>query len=491
MIKRQLFGLLYQNFRKSEQRNPALGQSRVMKMLGWAAQIIFCLYMTGIGAFVGAVLCSEDCGLILYTLPFIMAVDFSMRFAFQQVPLILIKPYMLLQVRKKDVIDSFLLSSLFSRYNFIWLPFFVSYILGCAYAGHNLLLPMILAAVCQTVILINSQLHLLIRILTTHKALWWLLPLGMFFSLLYITYYSTEEYSILFYTEADYRFALLYEGLSIVILTVLLGINRKLHEIIVTKEIFPQSVPHSGRVFYLPIISHWGMTGEYLKLEIKSTLRNKSTRKHFIDGLVIMLIISGLITFTSVYDNPASQKLWCLYSFLFIGVVNLTKIMGTEGNFIELLMVHKENIHTLLKAKYYFYCIILLMPAVVLCPAVISGKLPALMVLSGMTSASGISYFLLFQLAVYNKQTIPLDKNIAGKGRIGNIQQIIMSVLVFVISGGMTITLTSLFGDTLGFAIMACIGGAFTITHKLWLQNIYRRMMRCRYVNMEGFHDSK
>jgi hypothetical protein len=35
------------------------------------------------------------------------------------------------------------------------------------------------------------------------------------------------------------------------------------------------------------------------------------------------------------------------------------------------------------------------------------------------------------------------------------------------------------------------IGLLFTITHPIWLKNIYRRMMKRKYVNLDGFHASR
>ena len=51
----------------------------------------------------------------------------------------------------------------------------------------------------------------------------------------------------------------------------------------------------------------------------------------------------------AIYDGRFSTNLWCLYCFVFFGAVNLVKIMGPEGNYIDLLMVHQENIYNLLR----------------------------------------------------------------------------------------------------------------------------------------------
>lgn len=52
-------------------------------------------------------------------------------------------------------------------------------------------------------------------------------------------------------------------------------------------------------------------------------------------------------------------------------------------------------------------------------------------------------------------------------------------------------TLQALFDDGTVAVIFIVIGIAFIATSRLWLQNVYRRFMKRRYRNMEGFRDSR
>ena len=44
--------------------------------------------------------------------------------------------------------------------------------------------------------------------------------------------------------------------------------------------------------------------------------------------------------------------------------------------------------------------------------------------------------------------------------------------------------------DTLGAALII-IGLILTLTHPIWLRNIYKRMMKRRYANLDGFHETR
>jgi hypothetical protein len=198
-----------------------------------------------------------------------------------------------------------------------------------------------------------------------------------------------------------------------------------------------------------------------------------------------------MLSLTDVYDGQFSTNIWCLYCFVFFGAVNLVKVMGPEGNYIDLLMVHKENIYTLLRAKYYFYCAILILPLLLLIPTVVTGRYSILMLLAYLFITSGPEYCLLFQLSVYNKQTLPLNEKITGKGNFENTLQLIIELIVFFLPVATAMLFTALFGETVGYTLLIIIGLLFTLTHSLWMKNIYHRMMKRRYENLDGFHTTR
>jgi hypothetical protein len=101
----------------------------------------------------------------------------------------------------------------------------------------------------------------------------------------------------------------------------------------------------------------------------------------------------------------------------------------------------------------------------------------------------GVLYPILFQMAVYNKDTLPLNQKITGKQ--GNATQQIVSMLVLFLPIGIERLSVILLGETWGYIFLICLGGIGIATHKIWLRNIYQRFMARRYVNMEGFRASR
>ena len=124
-------------------------------------------------------------------------------------------------------------------------------------------------------------------------------------------------------------------------------------------------------------------------------------------------------------------------------------------------------------------------------PAVITGKYTLLMLFAYMLLTAGFLHFVIFQLAVYNKQTIPLQLKVTAKGNFENGMQLVIEIFAFF--GPILITFLGylLVGLTYTYIILCVVGLAFIATHQIWIRNIYNRMMKRRYENIEGFINTR
>ena len=267
----------------------------------------------------------------------------------------------------------------------------------------------------------------------------------------------------------------------LVLFVLLFIINRHLQMHLIYDEISKHEETNLKHVSEFTALNRFGQIGEYIKLEIKSTMRNKAIRTRFIQGVGIIIMLSLLIAYTDMYTSNFARNIWCLYCFVFFGAVNLVKVMGPD----------RENILTLLRAKYYFYCAIVLLPFLLLLPPIISGKFSLLMILAYLFITTGPEYCLLFQLAVWNKSTLPLNDKITGKNQLENKLQLIIELVVFFVPVALVLVLQGIFNDTVAFVVMIVIGLAFTIANPYWMRNIYKRMMLRRYENLDGFHSTR
>ena len=427
-------------------------------------------------------------------MPLVLIADFLARLMFQQTPSQLVKPYILLPVPRYVCIDSFILTSLLSWGNLLWFIMFVPFVLMSVCFSYGLLTSVSFLILAYLIVLCSSQFYLICRTLFNNNIIWWTLPIGTFLAIFLPWILRGYTAFLRFYapvaTGIEHGNIIPHLGI-LAVLAVLIIINRRLQYVSVWQELGKQKVTKLKRVSEFSLFNRYDEVGEYLKLEIKLLMRNKNPRKTFLFAIVLVLLISMIIAFTSVYDSQFMTNFWCIYCFAIFGGMLLIKVMSYEANYIETLFIHKENILKLLRAKYYFFCMLLLIPFILMLPMVFTGKWNIAMLVAYGVFTAGCQYCLIMQMAVYNKQKIALDEKIVGKGGIENsYMQILTEAIAFLFPLAIIQSLEIIAGRYIAWSIMFTIGIIFIATHKLWLNNIYRRMMIRKYKNLEAFINS-
>ncbi len=493
----RLYFLLRRNAKLSERRNPMFEANRYGKFFGYLMVGFLVIEFIALGTFFGWLGAKEDSPeMIFFFMPFLLLMDFGMRFMTQQTPLMLVKPYLLTPISKYAAVECFLARMLLDTSNLFWMVMFLPYVFIIWCGGVTTWVALGMLVMLHLMVLVNSQWYLLVRTLVNQNVLWGILPAVIYGSWLLPLFVLPEAwldkvFDVAGQIMADYAFSWWSFLISAALFVVLFIINRHLQMTLIYDEISKQEKTNLKHVSEFKALNRFGQMGEYLKLEIKSTMRNKAIRSRFIQGVCIILFFSLMIAFGNVYKSSFERNFWCLYAFIFFGSVNLTKVMCPEGNYIDMLMVHEENILTLLRTKYYFYCAILIVPLLFCLIPVFAGQYSILMVLAYLFTATGPVYCLLFQMAVYNKTTLPLNDKITGKNQMENKWQAIVSMIGFFVPVIIVMLLQAIFSDEAAYLIMILVGLAFTLTEHYWMRNIYHRMMRRRYDNLEGFHTTR
>ena len=498
MNKLQLFWLLRKNTKLSEKRHPMFEANQWGKLFGYIVVGFMAVEFLALGTFLGWIAAKEDVPEMIFMVMFFLLIfDFGGRFATQQTPLMLVKPYLLTPISKYTAIECFLISQVLDLGNLIWMVVFVPYAFIVWCGGLSGWATIGLLCLLHLMVVINSQWYLLVRTLVNQHILWWLLPAAAYGAIILPIIFLPDAVADQIFDfvgdEIFEPYALSWWTFLVlaVVFCCLFAINRQLQMRLIYNEVSKKENTKMKHVSEFQALNRFGQIGEYLKLEIKSTMRNKAIRSRFIQGVCVISFFSLAISFGDIYNGNFARTFLGFYAFIFFGAVNLTKVMCPEGNYIDLLMVHEENILTLLRAKYYYYCAILLIPVLLQLPPVITGKYSILMVLAFLFTATGPVYWMLFQLAVFNRDTLPLNDKITGKNQMENKWQGILSMVAMFVPVVLVMTLESIFDSNTAYIVLIVIGLAFTLTEQYWMRDIYRRMMTRRYENLEGFHTTR
>lgn len=505
--KFELIRLLLRHRRLADDRSLSAKENKFAKFFILFSILIIVIYLMGLAVGLSLIVNSDITATATENLcigiPFLLLVDFNMRFTMQQTPAHIIKPYILLPLPRYTCIDAFIYSSLISKGNFVWFAFFLPYALMSIVFSYGMATATLTMLLCLVLLLINSQWYAIARTLINRSVIWWILPIiiyGIEAMPLYVGSNAGWNQFCNFYSTVGTmldKHNVLPIFIAIVVLVGITAVNRRLQYVSIERELMRTEVKKSvkksvKKVNRFAFFEKYGEIGLFMQLEIKLLLRNATPKKDLRSGFFTMAMICAFIVLSDVYDSSGMTNFWGLYAFMIFGTMNLLGLMSYEGNYIDCMLTHRENILSLLKAKYVFYSLLLIAPFLLMLPAVISGKWSLLMLVSYLIFTMGFQYFIAFQTAIYNKITIPLNTKMTDKaGLKTNYIQLVLVAIVFIVPNILVNVLQSIFSENVAYVTMLLIGLGFIATHRLWLRNVYNRLMKRKYENLEGFISSR
>lgn len=486
---------LYKLGKLAEKRNPMYESSKYAKLMIYIGAAFWAGYLAFFGilfafAFQGEAV--EPYHMLNQGLIFVLALDYVMRFTFQKPPTQEMQPFLLLPIKRVRLIDALLIRSGMSAFNWIWHFMFVPFALLTVLRFYGLWGVLLYCIGLWLLILINNYWYLFTRTLMGEKIWWVLLPLVVY-GLLAAALFIPEESPIFDFTmNVGEGFItgniLTFLGVLAVLALVMLA-NRVLLSHLTYKENAKVEDAKVKHVTDFGFFNRFGEIGEYMRLELKLFTRNKTPKQQLYTAMAIVAMFVLLVSFTDVYGESMSAFIF-FYNFAIFGVMFLANVMSYEGNYIDGLLTRKESLYSLLLAKFYLYTVMMLIPMILMIPAMVMGKSSFLHCLSWVIFVSGFVYFLFFQVVVYNKNTLPLNKKLTARLNTNGMQQVI-SLAVFAIPLMLRFGLEAFFERWIVDLVFIGIGLAFMVTHRLWIRNVYQRFMAKKYAQLEGFRSTR
>ena len=493
------YSLVAHNQRLQARRHPMFEKNMAMKVFSYFFVAFWALYLMCLG--VSSFYFFDDTALEAFDwvdggMIWFLLIDFLTRFVMQETPAQNIKQYKLVNIPTSLLLHTFLLRMGLQPYNLFWAFFFVPF--------GVLAIPQFYGWVgfagfmvgWWLMFVLNSYWYLLWRTLINRNFFIFLIPLLLYAFVAYWgIFFDTSDPWLFQGSQVLMRHFCLWQPqgwMFFFILAVpIYVLNYRLQRVAIYVEIAKTEMVKQVKSRNMMFLDRFGLVGEYLKLELKSTLRNLVVRKQFLTGVLCMLMLCGLFSFSDVYDGmPFMCVFICVYCFNCLGVMTLSTIMCAEGNYIDGLMVRKETVLLLLKAKYYFQCLLLIVPLLFSLMPIVEGKISWLTAVGCLFFTSGVVFPFLFQLAVYNDATIHLNEKLTKAGRDTKVQMLMSGAALFLPMLFMY-ALVQCFDDHVAAMTMTVIGLMGTLSHPLWLHNIYHRFMQRRYANMDGFRNSR
>ncbi len=478
-------------------RSPMFEKNRFAKVMVYAGFAFWAVYLLFFGVLLSFTLSDEFPNMEPYHilnkgLTIVLLLDFLVRFLFPT-PVQAVKPFMLLPVPKRKVMGIFLLRDGMNVFNLFWLFLFIPFALLTITRFYGAAGVMGYAIGIWLLCVMNGYWSMLIRVLKRQKFVYicWSLPV---YGILALLEFLPGTHWVSTFTMNLAEGFILWNPLAFIsvasAICLLVAINYKVQLHFVYSEL---SRTEDTNIRYLNSYSffdRYGNVGEYMRLELKMIFRNKTPRSQFW-GFMLIIVLFALALSYDIYESGYMNNFICLYCYSVLGLTMLGQTMSVEGNYIDGLMVRKESIYNMLRAKYYLQCIFLAIPFACCLVPVYKETVSLLMSVSYLLFTMGIIFAVMMQMAVYNNRTAPLNTGLIGKKRSDNAYQSVIIIAAFTFPLVIHKGLELLLGGTSACIAMGVLGLAGFLTHRFWIRNIYKRLMKRRYRNMEGFRNTR
>ena len=243
----------------------------------------------------------------------------------------------------------------------------------------------------------------------------------------------------------------------------------------------------------LPFLDRLGEVGRFITLDIKMILRAKRLRSQLF-ALGFMIVYCFFLLYAPVGKTAMSSLYLMIFFFVFI-IGGLGLIMGqylflTESSSFDGLMARNHSLLNMLRAKYLLYSSYAVFGFLLLLIPVFHGKIDLLFLIALFFFTIGFFFFLIFQNAVYNKSYLDLFEGgmMNWKGTSGSMLMITM--LSLFIPAAIIRLIAYFSSPEIANYTMLGIGLLFTIFSDRWIKSVYKRFMKRRYKNMEGFRSN-
>ncbi|MCH3993685.1 MAG: DUF5687 family protein [Prevotella sp.] len=504
-----IYRALLHHRRLAEKRSLFHGKNQAAKVALSIAGAVILVYLFIVSISL-ALMVSEDHGMspigVLFSLmPFLVALDFLLRFIVQQTPSQMVRPYSLLPLPKHVCIESFLISNLLSIGNFIWLVLIVPYTVMTILPEKGLLAAFCSILACQWMIWLSSQFFLLTRTRINDSVSWLILPLVLF-AVLFLPIYVGESagwdqyYKV--YTLIGNHLAhlnVLYWTVLTGMLVLLFFLNRKEQEKHIWKELSKVTETSVHNISKYRFLDRWGKIGEYLQLEFKLIFRNVNPRKTLLFTVLSIFFYFAIFLCTADATETANNgsfswesDFWCFICFILPGSMLSSRLMSYEGNYIDFFMVRKNNLYPLLLTKYYCFIGLLSIPLIVSIAAVILGRWRPLMISAYALYAAGPQLITVMYTAIINDQTTPLDTRLTSRtSKDYNYLAMVIQFCTFLLPAMLIALFKVLFNSSTAYLMLIILSIPFLLSHRWWISQIYQKMMKRKYEHLENFRASR
>jgi hypothetical protein len=410
--------------------------------------------------------------------------DLIFRYMMQKLPVMNIKPMLILPIKKNKLIHYILGKSVFSAFNFFSLFFYIPFsgvLIGKGYDVNGiigwLISMLLLIQVANFLNFIINKNNIALTILTV--------LLGVTIALQYFGLYDVSAFSQLVFDGIVTN--PIYAIIPLGVLVILYIVNYKtLKAQLFLDEAVAIKVKEANTAD-LSWADKFGDMAPFIKNEIRLIWRNKRTKTVFLMSFAFVLY--GLIFFTQkmYLEMPAVL----VFASLFVTggfVLNYGQfIPAWESSYYRMLMTQNLRYKKYLESKWYLMVVVTAVLFILATPYIYFGLNIYLMIAAGAIFNIGFNTLVLLYAGSFNRKQIDLNASGFGNTQGTSAKQLIIIIPVMGVPIALFYIFYFLLGFNAGIIAIATAGVIGFVTKNYFIELIAKKYIKDKYEAINAF----
>lgn len=414
--------------------------------------------------------------------------DILMRFFFQKLPVMTVKPLLTLPVKKNRIVHYVLGKSIFSFFNFLPLftviPFGITLLLN-GYDTVNIVNWMLFMIIATQII---NFLNFIIESKSAASDLA-MLPVLSLVGLLYLlNQFEIITLDTYLFTEVKWIISnSLFLLIPVGILALLYSINFKMLKNQLYLDQSLKSKVNEANASDLSWTNRFGKSAPFLQLDLRMLWRNKRPRSS------VFIVLIGLFYGLIFYPNPLYQEMPGMYVFVGIFVTGIFLINfgqfipAWDSGYYKLLMSQNIPYKDYLQSKYLLMASSAFLMFVLSIPYVYFGWKVLLIHLAAMIYNVGINTHVLLYAGSFNRKKINLSERAAFNYQGTGAVQWLVGIPLLLIPIGLFYLVYKLINFQSGIGLLILLGILGFLFHEKLMKFITKKYIDNKYKMVNAF----
>ena len=418
--------------------------------------------------------------------------DLLMRFFLQKLPVMNIKPLLILPIKRKNILHYVLGKSAVSFFNFLPLfaviPFGIMLIIE-KYGAKTALVWMALMLIFTLII---NFINIIIESRSAETELSFL-PIVAFASGLFaLNYFEIVSFSTLLAKGIN---AVVENPTLILIPLAILGIVYFINYIFLMKKLYVdgslKAKTQIATTSDLAWTRRFGTIAPFLQLDLKLLWRNKRPRSS------IFILVIGLLYGLFFYPNPMFNNLEWLYVFVGVFVTGIfiinfgQFIPAWDSGYYKLLMSQNIKYKEYLNSKYSLMVMSAIIMFVLSIPYVYFGWKILLVHFAAMIYNLGVNTYIILLAGSFNRKKIDLTQRAAFNYQGTGAVQWLVGFPLLVVPVALFYAPYKFIGYEAGVATLIILGALGIVFHQKIMKFIVAKYLKSKYVMINAFEQNE